>query len=190
CIESYEPETYTGANDGIVRVAIKVPHPMADPSCSKIRVEVIVDIDDVEALVDGDIIEAGYSAYRYRLAGDRFELMPESTPCGRENCSAPSPTPSPCTTEAYREAIEREIDGNIFLDGEQLCDGSFLVTGIDTGSGGCPPTENQPSPCTRVKTAYFVAREGTWAVVTYGKGMTCADVVDSTGIRVPAALCR
>lgn len=189
CVETYEPETYTGADDGIVRIGLRVPHPMADPSCPTMRVEVTVEIDEVDAVVDGDIIEAGYSGYRYRLADDRFELLPESTPCGREDCSEASPTPSPCTTEAYREAIERGIEGNILLEGEQLCDGSFLVTGIDTGSGGCPPTENQPSPCARVKTAYFVARDGTWAVVTYGEGLNCTDVADMTEIRFPAAVC-
>jgi hypothetical protein len=188
CQESYEPETYV-ADDGVVRIALKVPHPMADASCPTTRVEVTVDVEGAGGLAEGDVIESGYSGYRYRLAGQDFALMPETTPCGRVDCSTPSPVPSPCTTEAYRAALERGIDANIFLQGEPRCDGSFLVTGIDVGSGGCPPVENEPSPCARVKTAYFVARDGGWGVVTYGEGLTCADVAASTEIRFPDALC-
>lgn len=189
CRESYEPEGHVGTGDVVAMIYVKVPHPMADASCPTTPVEVVVTVDGLDGLAEGDVIEAGYSAYRYRLTGERFDLIPESTPCGRADCSAPSPAPSPCTTEAYRAAIELGIDGNIFLDGEQRCDGSFLVTGIDVGSGGCPPAENEPSPCARVKTAYFVARDGGWAVVTYGEGLTCADVADMTEIRFPAVVC-
>lgn len=87
---------------------------MADPSCPTMRVELAIDIEELDELVEGDVIEAGYSAYRYRLVGERFELVPETTPCGRADCSTPAPVPSPCTTEASREALERGIDGNNF----------------------------------------------------------------------------
>lgn len=189
CVESYEPETYADAERGVLRIMLKVPHPMADRSCPTMPVEVTVELDEADAIEEGDILESGYSGYRYRRDGDHFELLPETTPCGRANCSEPSPTPSPCTTVAYRDAIEAGIDGNIFLAGEQRCDGSFLVTGIDVGSGGCPPEENQPSPCARVKTAYFVARDGGWGVVTYSADISCDDVAYSTEIRFPPALC-
>jgi hypothetical protein len=40
-----------------------------------------------------------------------------------------------------------------------------------------------------VKTADLVARDGTWAVVTFGEELTCADVTEMTEIRFPAAFC-
>jgi hypothetical protein len=187
CVESYKPQVVT-LDDGIREVLINVPNPMASPTCPTKRIEVSVELD---ALTEGDVIEAGYSNYRYRLTDGRFDLMPESTPCARANCSTPSPTPAPCASASYREAIEREIDGNIRVVGDPRCDGSFLVIGIDTGSGGCAPTEGAASPCANEKTAYFVARDGKWSIVTYGDALTCAKVAAMTSdIRFPAALCN
>ena len=186
CVESYKPEVVT-ADNGIREVFVKVPNPMARATCPTRRIEVSVKID---ALTEGDVIESGYSGYRYRLTGRRFELMAESTPCARTDCSTPSPTPALCAASAYREAIERDIDGNIRIVGNPRCDGSFLVIGIDTGSGGCAASEGAVSPCANAQTAYFVARARKWSVVTYAKALTCADVAAMTDIRFPPALCN
>jgi hypothetical protein len=186
CVESYKPEVVSRDN-GIREILIKVPNPMARASCPTRRIEVPVELG---ALTEGDLIEAGYSNYRYRLTDGRFEVVPESTPCARADCSTSSPTPAPCATASYREAIAREIDGNIRIVSDPRCDGSFLVIGIDTGSGGCAPSEGAASPCAHAKTAYFVARDGKWSVVTYADALTCADVAAMTAIRFPASLCN
>jgi hypothetical protein len=186
CVESYKPEVVTHDN-GIREILIKVPNPMARASCPTRRIEVSVELD---ALTEGDVIEAGYSNEQYRLTDGRFDVIPESTPCARTDCSTPSPTPAPCATASYREAIEREIDASIRIVGNPRCDGSFLVIGIDTGSGGCAPVEGATSPCANAKTAYFVARAGAWSIVTYANALTCADVTAMTDIRFPASLCN
>ncbi|MDQ1481430.1 MAG: hypothetical protein QOI44_2291 [Actinomycetota bacterium] len=186
CVESYKPEVVR-RDDGTREVLIQVPNPMARASCPTRRIEVSVEL---ATLTEGDVIEAGFSNYRYRLTDGRFEVVPESTPCGRADCSTSSPTPAPCSTASYQEAIEREIDGNIRIVGDPHCDGSFLVIGIDTGSGGCAPAEGAASPCANAKSAYFVARDRKWSVVTYANALTCADVATMTAIRFPASLCN
>jgi hypothetical protein len=185
CVESYKPEV-VALDNGIREIFIKVPNPMARASCPTRRIEVSVELD---ALTEGDVIEAGYSNDQYRFTDRRFEIVPESTPCARTDCSTSSPTPAPCATASYRQAIEREIDARIRIVGNPRCDGSFLVIGIDTGSGGCAPAEGAASPCANAKTAYFVARDRTWSIVTYANALTCAHVAAMTGIRFPTSLC-
>ena len=92
------------------------------------------------ALLAGLEVQEQWTSRRYRLTGETFALVPESTSCGRADCSTPSPTPAPCDTEAYRAAVDT-IDGGIRLGAYERCDGSFLVLGIDLGSSGCAPVE-------------------------------------------------
>jgi hypothetical protein len=118
-----------------------------------------------------------------------YEPIAETTPCGRVDCSIPSPDPAPCDGDAVREAFATEVDGGIRTEGEPRCDGSFLVVDMDIGSSGCPPTEGEESPCKRVKRAYFVANAGHWSIVTYGTDVTCEEVRYDTGIRFPTEVC-
>jgi len=109
-------------------------------------------------------------------------------PDGCEGCNA-TVAPVGCSANAVRLAIEANIDGGIRVAGEPRCTDTHLVVDIDTGSSGCPPTEGEPSPCANVKTAFFEARDGTWQVVTYGAGETCASVAAATGVEFPDEVC-
>ena len=161
------------------------PLPRADPSCAQVHRKVVVDLGEPLA---GREIQDEWTGRRYRPTGGTYELEPESTPCGRADCSTPSPTPAPCETEAYQAAVDN-IDGGIRFAGER-CDGSFLVMSLDFGSSGCAPAEPpETSPCLNVKTAYFVANNGAWRLVTYGKDETCDHVAESTLIHFPPELC-
>lgn len=185
CAESYRAAT-TPLDTGAVTVMIEVSTPRADPACPTTRLELSVRID---GLRQGSVLHAGLTGYRYRLAGERFDLLAESTPCGRTDCSTPSPTPALCDTEAVHAAIARGIDGGIRVVSSVKCDGSFLVVPIDTGSGGCAPAEGGPSPCAKSKTAYFVARAGSWSIVSYGPDMSCVELEAASAIRFPPELC-
>jgi hypothetical protein len=186
CDETYEPEVRVDERNVVV-VTLKALHPRADPACARVPREVTVDLAQPLA---GRQIREQWTSRRYQPDGDAFTLVPESTPCGRTECSTPSPSPAPCETTAYRAAVDT-IDGGIRLASYERCDGSFLILGIDIGSSGCPPVEGpERSPCARGKTAYFVANNGTWRLVTYGGDETTCDyVADSTLIRFPASLC-
>jgi hypothetical protein len=117
-------------------------------------------------------------------------VVPESTPCGRADCSTPSPTPAPCESTAFQDVVD-SIDGGIRV-GNDRCDGSFAVVEADEGSSGCPPPEfPDPPTCVRLKLAYMVANNGAWRLVAYGSPQfpTCNDVAASTLIRFPDAMC-
>jgi len=187
CDETYAPEVRTDDARNVVVITLEVLFPRADPACAQVPREVIVDLGQPLA---GRQIQDQRTGRRYRQVGDVFEVVPESTPCGRADCSTASPTPAPCEADAYRDAVDT-IDGGIHL-GADRCDGSFLVLEIDVGSGGCPPPDGpEPSPCANIKLAYFVANNGAWRLVTYGSPQftTCDDVAAETLIRFPAALC-
>lgn len=189
CVETYEPEVRPDSSSGMTQIFLKALTPLADDSCPTKQVDLAVEVGSEIELTEGAMIGSGYTGYEYTLVGDQFELVPESTPCGRADCSTESPAPAPCDSDAFRTALAAQIDGNTRLAGEQQCDGSFLVTGIDTGSKGCAPSEGGPSPCANHKSAYFVARDGAWALVTYAKGLTCRDVEESSNIRFPESMC-
>lgn len=172
---------------GVVAVWVKLFDDWADPSCPMVDQQITLTLD--EPLGDR-VLEEPSTGWRYRLSGDRLAVVPESTPCGRADCSTPALQPSPCDTATIRAAVDREIDGGIRLNGEPQCDGSFLVITIDTGSSGCPPTDGEgPSPCQNLSRAYFVAREGQWRIVTYAADLTCTAVDNSTHILFPTSMC-
>jgi hypothetical protein len=188
CDETYAPEVRIDDTRNVVIITLNVMFPRADPTCAQVRREVVVDLGQPLA---GRQIQDQWTGRRYQRIGDVFELVPESTPCGRADCSTPSPTPAPCETDAYRDAVDG-IDGGISLGSYERCDGSFLVLAIDLGSSGCPPPEpTETSPCARIKLAYFVANNGAWRLVTFGSPefTTCDDVAAETLIRFPDALC-
>ena len=123
----------------------------------------------------------------YRVVDGRLEIVAESTPCGRVDCSTPSPSPAACSDQAYDMAIREGIDGNIGSANEH-CDGSFLILTLNFDSA-CLPEQARDANCRRSNTAYFVSRSGSWHVVTYAAGETCDAVWHQTHIRFPAALC-
>lgn len=124
-----------------------------------------------------------------RVEGDELVVVPESMPCGRSECNTAPAHPASCDSDVVRLAFE-QIDGGIRAAGDRGCNGSFLVAGIDVGSGGCPPTEGAgTSPCRNEKRAFFVANAGQWRLVTYGTGETCESVRQLTGIEFPDQVC-
>lgn len=151
----------------VQRIALRLEEPLGDRRMT-------VSTGDVAFVESGD----GYG----------YEVVPETTPCGRTDCSTPSPTPAPCDGDAVRAAFSAEIDGGILPEGEARCDGSFLITDMDVGSSGCAPADGD-SPCKNVKRAYFVANGGEWRVITYGTGETCESVLHVSGIVFPEELC-
>lgn len=100
--------------------------------------------------------------------------------------AVPSPasrTPSPedltrpaeCSSDAYREAIKREIDGGYFPISEETCDGQWAAFDIDFGAGACPPEDNS---CRgeRMHRTFWRNEGGLWQVITYQGGGDCAEV--------------
>lgn len=75
-----------------------------------------------------------------------------------------------CSETSYETAVTREIDGHQSLSDER-CDGTFLIMNVAQHR------------------AYFVNRNRSWRIVTYGTGITCAEVAADTGIHFPSALC-
>src|SRR5262245_24245274 len=151
CHVTYGAEVRVDTRNVVV-ITLKAMLPRADPSCAQIHRKVVVDLGEPLA---GREIQDEWTGRRYRPTGGTYELEPESTPCGRADCSTPSPTPAPCETEAYQAAVDN-IDGGIRFAGER-CDGSFLVMSLDFGSSGCAPARQpEPCPCLHVQPAYFV----------------------------------
>lgn len=181
CDERHEPQVYQ-RNDGF-DVFVK-SYPVDVPADCEV-VEVAVRVDLGEPLGER-VVRAGGYGREYRRVGDQFELVPESTPCGRADCSTPAPVLAPCTTEAYDAAIQ-QIDAVVGGPSDVRCDGSFLVLTVRLGGGACP-RENENC---RMQRAYFVSRAGAWNLVGYNQvgTYTCAEVARRALITFPAALC-
>lgn len=122
----------------------------------------------------------------FRDEDGRLVLIPESTPCGRSDCSAASTSPAPCTDDAYAKAVKDNVDGGL-TPTDARCDGSFLIIAIANNSA-CQP-EQYGGDCTKTQNAYFVAKNGNWNIVTLGRGQTCADVWRIAHIRFPSIVC-
>lgn len=189
CSSRDEVETQVAA-DGVLEVTI-YSYPVdaalyeADCPMALQRIDLLLD----EPLGDAHL-RVGHSDLAVRATAEGgYEPVPETTTCGRVDCSTPSPEPAPCDGEAVQEAFDSEVDGGIRATGEIRCDGSFLVVDMDVGSSGCAPTEGGTSPCRNVKRAYFVANASRWRIVTYGTDQTCEQVLHTTGIQYPAELC-
>lgn len=167
-----------------VRAEVRVEEPWAPPTCDVVPAEIELDLG--EPLGGRRLLTSGSDTAFVDRDG-ALVLDAASTPCGRADCSTPSPDPAPCGDEAAASAIRAEIDGADPGGTVVGCDGSFLVVDLTVGAGGCPP--NQREACARPKRAYFVARAGSWRLVTYSRDMTCEDVFRGSAIRVAAAVC-
>ena len=169
---------------GDVRAEVRVDEPWAPVTCDVVPAEIELDLG--APLGDRRLLTFG-SDTAYVDRDGTLVIDPESTACGREDCSQPSPTPAPCSDEAASDAVEGEIDGADPAETLVACDGSFLVVDLTVGAGGCPP--EQRAECARPQRAYFVARDGAWRLVTYAREMSCGQVFRATAIRFPPAVC-
>lgn len=136
CTARNEVETQV-AHDGVLEAtiyvyAIKGARAWTDCPWSKQRIALHLDHplggDPLREYPDGRTVRA--------TASGGYELVAETTPCGRVDCSTPSPHPAPCEGDAVLQAFASEVDGGIRTVGEPKCDGSFLVVDMDVGSAG------------------------------------------------------
>jgi hypothetical protein len=115
--------------------------------------------------------------------------------CGKEvrDCDLDysNPIPAGCNDESYDYAIEQSIDAGYFPFDEIGCDGKYLALRVDLGADACPPeaTEEEREQCARMKTAYFVERDGTWDLITYEERTHCS-YVQSIEPSFPSRLCE
>ena len=182
CNEKHEPLVESGPD--VVAVSVRFYEPFVPTTCSLTPQSIVVDLG---APLGSRMLKVYTTDVVFRDVGGRLEIVPESTQCGRADCSTPSPAPAPCTQPAYEEAIRGEIDGGIgSLD--EHCDGSFLILTLEYDSA-CLPEQRRDAACARFKKAYFVANAGNWRIVTYGDDETCDSVWSRTHIRFPAGLC-
>lgn len=168
-----------------LRAEVRVNEPWAPETCDVAPAEIEVDLGG--PLGDRRLITFG-SGKAFVDRNGELQVDPASTPCGRADCSQPSPDPAPCSPEAASTAVASEIDG-ADPGGDVLgCDGSFLVVALTVGGVGCSPDQRQE--CARPQHAYFVARDGLWRLVTYGRDMACEDVYRFTAIRFSESTCH
>ncbi|HEY7875994.1 MAG TPA: hypothetical protein VIG64_12825 [Actinomycetota bacterium] len=121
------------------------------------------------------------------------KLPPEFCGTAVRDCDLDDSTPVPagCNVASYEYAIERGIDAGYFPFDEIGCYGKYLSLRIDLGADACPPeaTEEQRKQCARMKTAYFVARNSAWDLVTYEEQKSCS-YVQSIEPSFPTRFCR
>lgn len=182
CEERHIARVGRAGND--LRAEVRVNEPWAPPTCDVAAAEIELDLG--APLGDRRLLTSGGNM-AFVDRGGTLEIDPLSTPCGRADCSQPSPDPAPCTDEAASASIASEIDGADPGGTILGCDGSFLAVDLTVGAGSCPPDMREE--CARPQRAYFVAREGSWRLVTYGRDMTCEEVFRAAAIRFPASVC-
>jgi hypothetical protein len=177
-----EPHASVFSGVGSVEVDLRTYAPVASSGCPLTEQRLTITLDEPlgnRVLVSRDPERA------MKLVDGAFQVIPESTACGRVDCSTPSPTPAACTLEA---AGSRDYQNVAIPDG--ACDGSFLIGTIDDHLRGCPATGGVEQPrCQRPAYAYYVAREGTWRAVSWNRDDSCDAVAARTGIRFPEAVC-
>jgi hypothetical protein len=114
--------------------------------------------------------------------------QPTNGPCGFPNCSTPqrAGATASCDGTAFPPVVKAEIDGSIDIGGS-ACDGNYLV--LNLAHRTCATTG--PTPCTdALGLAFFVAQNGDWQLITYGRNDTCAFVAKTLEQpRLPLALC-
>jgi hypothetical protein len=110
------------------------------------------------------------TGWRFQANGDRLVLDPDSTPCGRADCSAPAVALASCNPFEYKAVVDEQLRPGKAPDENVRCDGSFLTLTRDG------------------RKAWLVNREATWKVVTRDH-RGCDDVWRMTRVRFPAALC-
>jgi hypothetical protein len=166
-----------------VRVEVRFYEPFVALSCALTPRSVVVSL---AAPLGARRLRRVSDDTAFREEAGRLVLIPESTPCGRYDCSAASSSPASCAYDAYSKAVNDDVDGGL-TPTDPRCDGSFLVMTIANNSA-CQP-EQYGGDCTKNQNAYFVAKDGNWNVVTLGQGQTCEDVWRLTHIRFPPILC-
>jgi hypothetical protein len=120
------------------------------------------------------------------------DLSPED--CGKEvrDCDLGELTPVPagCKRASYEYAIAAEIDEGSYPFRELGCNEDYLSLRIDFGADACPPeaTKEERERCARMKTAYFVADDGSWKLLTYERRTRC-EGVQSLDSSFPTAFC-
>jgi hypothetical protein len=111
------------------------------------------------------------TGWRFRPDGDRLTLDPDSTPCGRADCSQPAVVKASCSPFDYGTVVNEQIRPADTPDADVRCDGSFLAL-------------------TRAnRRAWFVNRDVAWKLLTT-EARECDDVYRLTRVRFPDALCR
>lgn len=114
--------------------------------------------------------------------------LPTNGPCGFASCLSAQRTgaSASCAGSAFPSVVATEIDGSIDIGGS-ACDGNYLV--LDLAHRTCATTG--PTPCTNaLGLAFFVAEDGKWTLITYGKNDTCAFVARTLEQpRLPSSLC-
>jgi hypothetical protein len=167
-----------------VRAIVRVDEPWAPPGCALEPSQINLVLD--APLGQRKLLTFGSNKAFIDREGS-LQLDVSSTPCGRADCSSPSPEPAACGSAPVAQAVARDIDGSDPGGDVVHCDGSFLVVDVTTGAGGCPPEQRQD--CAHPQRAYFVARERSWRLVTYGRDMTCDNVFKATVIHFPDDAC-
>jgi hypothetical protein len=114
--------------------------------------------------------------------------LPTNGPCGFPDCSTPQRegARASCDDATFPPLVKAQIDGSIDIGGS-ACDGDYLVLNLSHRT--CATTG--PTPCTNpLGLAFFVAQNGEWQLITYGRPYTCAFVAKHfEQARLPAALC-
>jgi hypothetical protein len=110
------------------------------------------------------------TGWRFRPVGGRLELDPDSTPCGRADCSTPAPVPATCQPLEYQAVVAEQVQAREPGSEDARCDGSFLVL----TRGG--------------HRAWFVNRQASWRLVALDH-RRCDQVWKEQRVRFPAALC-
>jgi len=110
------------------------------------------------------------TGWRFRTDGGRLVLDPDSTPCGRADCSAPAPVAATCNALEYQAIVAEQLPGRSPTTQPVACDGSFLVVVRDGRRG------------------WFVNRQAGWRLAAQEMA-TCDEVWRNHRIRFPAAFC-
>ncbi len=86
----------------------------------------------------------------------------------------------------FPSLVRAQIDGSIDIGGSG-CDGNYLV--LNLAHRTCATTG--PTPCTNpLGLAFFVAQDGNWSLIAYGRQDTCAFVAkELEQPKLPPILC-
>jgi hypothetical protein len=114
--------------------------------------------------------------------------LPTDGPCGFPICvpEQREGAKATCDDTAFTPLVTAQIDGSIEVGGSG-CDGNYLV--LNLAHRTCATTSG--SPCTTaLGLAFFVAQNGEWQLITYGRSDTCALVAKNFGQpQLPQSLC-
>lgn len=134
-----------------------------------------------------------YSPHDGRLWRERFaDLPPED--CGQEvrqcDLDDTSPVAAVCSRASYEYAIHFTIDAGSYPFKVIGCNDEYLSLRLDLGADSCLPeaSEEQRQRCARKKTAYFVAGESGWSLLTYEERTNC-DYVQQLEPSFPTGFC-